>query len=136
MHEWALAEGVITTSLEAAEKEGLTTIDKIVVKIGELQRIDPEVFRTALDSVMPPADSRLRSTAIELETEPVVFECRPCRTRFGSDEATQGLSEDESEAIHFIPELAHSFLSCPRCKSPDFQVIGGRGVWIESVQGD
>jgi hydrogenase nickel incorporation protein HypA/HybF len=136
MHEWALAEGVIATSLEAAEKEGLTTIRRIVVKIGELQRINPEVFQDALDSVVPPADSRLISTAFELELEPVRFECRPCRHRFGADETTTVLTENESEAIHFIPELAHSFLSCPQCHSPDFQVIRGRGVWIESVEGD
>ena len=136
MHEWALAEGVIATAIEATEKEGLTAIKKIVVKIGELQQIECEVFREALSSVIPAGDTRMAATTIDLEIEPVRFECRPCRFRFTFDKVDAGLSEDESEAIHFIPELAHSFVSCPRCHSPDFEVIQGRGVWIESVEGE
>jgi len=136
VHEWALAEGVITTAIEATEKAGLTAIKKIVVRIGELQQIEREVFREALSSVMPPGDSRLAATTIDLEIEPVRFECRPCRFRFTFDKVSTGLSEEESEAIHFIPELAHSFVSCPKCHSPDFEVIQGRGVWIDSVEGE
>ena len=34
-----------------------------------------------------------------------------------------------------VPELAHIFVKCPRCKSPDFEVVKGRSIWIESVEG-
>jgi len=45
------------------------------------------------------------------------------------------LNEDASEAIHFIPEIAHTYIKCPKCRSPDFEVLQGRGVWLESIKG-
>ncbi len=45
------------------------------------------------------------------------------------------LDGEQLESIHFIPELAHAFMACPGCDSPDFEVIQGRGVWIEAVEG-
>ena len=51
-------------------------------------------------------------------------------------EAIKGLSEEQSEAIHFIPEVAHVYIRCPECESPDFEFVKGRGVWIESIEGE
>jgi hydrogenase nickel incorporation protein HypA/HybF len=136
MHEWALAEGVIRTALEAGEKEGLRSIARISVKIGELQRIKKDVFATALENVMPGDDPRLTSTRIALEIEPALFRCRPCQAEFVLTDLEGPVDHDQLESIHFIPELAHAFMSCPKCKSPDFEVVEGRGVWIEAVEGD
>jgi hydrogenase nickel incorporation protein HypA/HybF len=46
------------------------------------------------------------------------------------------LSSEVAEAIHFIPEIAHTYMRCPRCHSPDFEVIAGRGVWVAALQGE
>ena len=135
MHEWALAEGVIRTALEAGREAGLSSIARISVKIGELQRIEKQVFEEALERVLPRSDPRLAGTRIELGIEPARFRCRPCRAEFALGEIAGPLGPAELESIHFIPELAHAFLSCPRCHSPDFEVLEGRGVWIESVDG-
>lgn len=136
MHEWALAEGVIATALEAGEKEGLIRIRKISITIGQLQNIKKEVFESALTAVMPASEPRLAGTEISLEIEPVRFRCRPCRDEFSLGDVRGPLDGDQLESIHLIPELAHAFLSCPACDSPDFEVIQGRGVWIESLEGE
>ncbi|MBL7075500.1 hydrogenase maturation nickel metallochaperone HypA, partial [candidate division KSB1 bacterium] len=44
MHEWALAEAVISTALEVSKKEKLKKITKIKLMMGELQQIDREIF--------------------------------------------------------------------------------------------
>ena len=136
MHEWALAEGVIKTALEVGEKQGLRSITKISVKIGELQRIKKDVFQIALETVMPEANPRLASTRIALEIEGARFRCRPCQTEFALGEVDGPVDRDQLESIHFIPELAHAFMSCPACRSPDFEVIEGRGVWIDAIEGE
>jgi hydrogenase nickel incorporation protein HypA/HybF len=136
MHEWALAEGVIKTALEAGEKQGLQSIARISVKIGELQRIKKDVFENALQTVMPEADPRLTSTRIALEIEQARFRCRPCQAEFALADIDGPVDRDQLESIHFIPELAHAFMSCPECQSPDFEVVEGRGVWIEAIEGD
>ena len=46
------------------------------------------------------------------------------------------LNEDESEAIHFIPEVAFVHTRCPKCGSPDFEIQKGRGVSITQIKGE
>ncbi|KAA3606051.1 MAG: hydrogenase nickel insertion protein HypA [Planctomycetota bacterium] len=135
MHEWALAEGVVATALQTAEQEGFQRLTEVVVKIGELQNIKLEVFQQALEAVIPAQESLLQGTEFRLELIPTQLCCRACGHGFSVSEGKTELSPDEAEAIHFLPELAHGFLQCPNCQSPDFQVVDGRGVRLESVEG-
>ena len=136
MHELALAEGVIATALETARKEGATSIREIAVSVGQLQRIEPDVFTQCLTQVMPSTDPLLTGVNVSLRQEPARFRCRACGTQFGLADAPDPFADDVLEAIHYVPELAHTYLSCPHCSSPDFEVIGGRGVWIDHIQID
>jgi hydrogenase nickel incorporation protein HypA/HybF len=135
MHELALAEAVVAAALEVAEREGLSEITRIDVRVGELQRILKQTFEFALTEIMPAAEPRLVSTQINVEIEPARFRCRSCGAWFSLNEETVPRDAGEAEAIHFIPELAHAFLRCPACRSPDFEVTGGRGVSIEAIEG-
>jgi hydrogenase nickel incorporation protein HypA/HybF len=47
----------------------------------------------------------------------------------------ENVEENELEAIHFVPEIAHTYLRCPKCDSPDFEILGGRGVTLQTVKG-
>ena len=136
MHELALAEAVVAATLDVAEKEGLSRVTKLVVQIGELQTIEKEIFEFALGEVMPAAEPKLASMQITLETVPALFRCRPCEREFTIAESGGTKGEEESEAIHFVPELAHAYLRCPDCNSPDFEMIEGRGVTIASIEGE
>jgi len=136
VHEFALAEAVITTALREAKREGIEKIRRIEVRIGELQRIQADTFEFALREIMPAKEPRLAGTKLELKIEPAQFRCRPCSHVFTLTETGGPQGKDESEAIHFIPELAHAFLECPNCHSPDFELLQGRGVSIGAIEGD
>lgn len=135
MHEWALAEAVIETAIEESRKEGLEEISEITVQIGELQQIELEVFQFALDEIAKAhdEDSLLTNAKMRLETERAIFKCRVCGTEW--DYRDTGVNDDEGEAIHFAPEVAHVYVRCPSCKSPDFEVIQGRGVLLKAIKG-
>ncbi|HUV03413.1 MAG TPA: hydrogenase nickel incorporation protein HypA [Desulfobacteria bacterium] len=135
MHEWALAEAVIETAIEESRKEGLEEISEITVQIGELQQIELEVFHFALDEIAKAhdEDSLLTNAKVRLETERAIFKCRVCGTEWDYRDSCVG--EDEGEAIHFAPEVAHVYVRCPSCKSPDFEVIQGRGVLLKAIKG-
>lgn len=135
MHEFALADAVIQAALQTAARGGIRRLTRIVVELGELQRIDPQTFEGALRQLSPPDDRRLQGTCFVCETAPARLRCRPCGTEFGLAEAGGPLDERGAEAIHFIPELAHGLLGCPACGSPDFDVLGGRGVLLRAVEG-
>jgi hydrogenase nickel incorporation protein HypA/HybF len=135
MHEWALAEAVIAAAVEESRKGGLGEITTLNLKIGELQQMELAIFKFALDALVKEhaEGSLLTNVKIELEPEPAIFRCRVCENEWGFDET--GLREEEREAVHFAPEVAHVYLRCPACKSPDFEVIQGRGVVIHAIKG-
>ena len=118
MHEYALAEAVVSSALEFAEQEGLSELTGVVVRIGELQVIELSVFEFALQEILPATEPRLAGVTFTLEAEPAKLRCRPCGREFTLAETGGPKSEEESEAIHFVPELAHAFLRCPGCQSP------------------
>lgn len=136
MHELALADAVITAALQAAAADGMVSIRKLTVRIGEMQRIEPETFEFALRQVLPTTDARLRDARLVIEREPARLICRRCSRAFSLAQAAGPLASDAAEAIHFVPELAHAFLTCPDCGSSDFEVVEGRGVSIASIEGD
>lgn len=136
MHEYALAEAVVDAAVQTAEKEGLIRIDKVVVRVGALQRIEPETFRFALNEIVRRNTPGLENTTFELSVESARMKCRVCGAEFLHGDASGGLDEDQGEAIHFVPELSHAFLRCPRCQSPDFEILSGRGVTLASIEGE
>ncbi len=136
VHELALAEAVVRAALDTAVENGISRLSRIVVQIGELQSIQRETFEFALREVMPASEPRIAATRIDLELEPARFRCRPCGRAFALAD-TEGFADEEtSEAVHFIPELAHAFVRCPDCNSPDFEVTAGRGVLLRELEGD
>jgi len=75
MHEWALAEGVVSTVNRIAEEEGLREVTEVTVMIGELQQVDHEVFKFALDQQRT---SMMEKVKFILETVPAKLMCRVC----------------------------------------------------------
>lgn len=136
MHEFALAQAVIDAALQTAEQAGIHRIAQITVRIGELQQIERDCFAFALKEVMPRTEARLADVVIVIESEPARFRCRPCEQAFTLADTRPPAPGEEWEAIHFIPELAHAYIRCPWCQSPDFEVVAGRGVTLQSLEGD
>jgi hydrogenase nickel incorporation protein HypA/HybF len=136
MHEWALAESVIEAVKAEAGKNRISSITGVAVRVGALQRMDLEIFDFALDTLSRNSGLAGGISGISVEVEECVLLCSLCEHRWGLSSQREDLSEEEGEAIHFIPELAHAYLRCPSCGSPDFRIIEGRGVSVESIEGD
>jgi hydrogenase nickel incorporation protein HypA/HybF len=134
MHEFALADAVVKTALRVAADAGIAHIERISVSVGELQRIRSDLLEFSLTQVLPPDVPALADVEFRVTVEPVRFRCRACGTEFGQDEADP-LGDEALEAMHMIPELSHAFLRCPGCTGPDFEIVAGRGVTLERVEG-
>lgn len=136
MHEWALAESVVSTALRVAEEEGLKEITGIKIRVGELQQIDMEVFQFGLKELFQSHPHRFKKTNVEFDKEEAVLTCRTCGKQWSYREVLSKLDRDTAESIHFLPETVHVYLRCPDCKSPDFEITKGRGLWIEWIRGE
>jgi len=130
MHEWALAEAVITATLQIAEKEKLKEIKEIKIKVGQLQQIEEEILRIAFSQLKP---KNFENAKLKISKAKTSLKCRTCGKIwfFRKNE----LDKNTAEAIHFVPEVAHAYIKCPSCGSPDFGVCEGRGIWLENIKG-
>src|SRR3990170_8007653 len=128
MHEWALAEAVIAAAQQIAEKEKLKEVKEVTVKIGELQQIERGILQFAFSQLKPARFKNAKFRIVKAKTE---LKCRVCGNTWLFSK--QKLDESTAEAIHFVPEVAHTYIRCPKCGSPDFEISEGRGVWLENI---
>lgn len=136
MHEWALAESILSTALDVAEKENFNTITEINMLLGELQQIEQDIFEFALKEIIHSQDAKLKNVKINIKTEKSTLKCNNCEYTWSFSDVKNKLNEEEAEAIHFIPEVAFVHTRCPKCGSPDFKIAKGRGVSITSIKGE
>lgn len=130
MHEWALAEAVISTVSQIAEKEGLKEVSEVEIKVGELQQIELDILEFALSQLKT---LELKKVKFNIETVRAELKCRVCGHQWIFSK--ERLNKDVAEAIHFVPEIAHTYVKCSKCGSPDFEILQGRGIWLESIKG-
>jgi hydrogenase nickel incorporation protein HypA/HybF len=130
MHEWALAEAVIAATQQIAEKEKLKNVKEVHIKIGELQQIEKDILRFALSQLK---QSAFKNVKFHITKAKTTLKCRVCGETWLFKE--KKLDKRTAEAIHFVPEVAHAYIKCPKCGSPDFEICQGRGIWIENIKG-
>ena len=136
MHEWALAESIVDTSLNAAEKEGLKKLTMINIEIGELQQINKEIFHYAINEILNSRGKDADKITITITIIKSTLQCHRCQYEWKFSEIKNKLSDDDSESIHFIPEVAFVHSRCPNCGSFDFKIKSGRGITIKSIKGE
>jgi hydrogenase nickel incorporation protein HypA/HybF len=113
MHEVAIVEDMFRIILEVAEKEKLSRIDRVHFRIGKMMQVVPDLFRFAFDSAKE--DTIARDAELEIEYVPVKMQCRRCGHEF--------LVENQS-------------FYCPECESSDLDLIQGRELLIQSIEGE
>ena len=124
MHEWALAEAILTSAKQIAEKEHVTTVTEVTI------RVEPPILRFALSQMKQGILSKSKFRILKAKS---TLKCRVCNTTWRYN--TKKVDKAISEAIHFVPEAAHTYIKCPKCGSPDFEIVTGRGVWLEDLKG-
>jgi hydrogenase nickel incorporation protein HypA/HybF len=130
VHEWALAEAVLESVRAEQQSRPGEQARQVVIQFGELQSIDPEVFAEGITHLQHDAGDM--DLQFVFETEPATLKCNACGHGWAFSECE--IDEATREAIHFLPEVAHSFLVCPSCGSADFRIDRGRGVTIRSIE--
>ena len=130
MHEWALAEAILASAKEIAEKEKLKEVTEVTIKVGELQQVEPSILRFALSQMKSEIFKNAKFHILKAKS---TLKCRVCGTTWQFN--LKKIDKNTAEAIHFVPEVAHTYIKCSRCGSPDFEIVSGRGVWLENIKG-
>ncbi|WP_457742734.1 hydrogenase nickel incorporation protein HypA [Thermococcus sp.] len=131
MHEWALADAIVRTVLDYAQREGAKRVKKVQVVLGELQDVAEDIVKFAMEQMF--AGTIAEGAEIEFIEEEAVFRCRNCGHTWKLKEVKDMFDERLKEDMHFIPEVVHAFLACPKCGSHDFEILQGRGVYVSGI---
>ena len=113
MHELAIAESIIKTVLDEAERQKLGHIRRISVRVGALTDIVPDALQFGFEAAS--TDTELQETELEINTVPVAGKCRNCGRDFEVEE--------------------HIFV-CPGCESFDIETTRGDELDIEYIEVD
>ena len=126
--------GPIRPILKSSWNRGIT-INKKILHSNPPMRGSIQIFKFALKEIAEL--EKMTGIKIKIETEKGILKCRVCGYRWNYSDSIEELKGDEEKAefIHFVPEVAHVYLRCPHCKSPDFEITKGRGVGISSIKG-
>ena len=76
MNEMSVCQGLINQLEQIAKEKGASRVDSIVLSIGPLSGIEPELLSRAFEIAR--ADTVAKHAELEIETGPVVVECRSC----------------------------------------------------------
>jgi len=118
MHELSMADAIVKTVLDAAEKNQAEQILEVTIEIGKLTMLNPEQLRFLLDVLTE--DTLLQDSEIIIEEIPVEIECKLCNYK-GSTEL------DDSD--HYL-----MIVKCPECGERDLEIITGRECNVKSIK--
>ncbi|WP_224984239.1 hydrogenase maturation nickel metallochaperone HypA [Geomonas agri] len=112
MHEITLVTGLFEIINEQVAAQGIESISKVRLKVGELAAVEPMTLAACFEVV---AEGTVAEGAqLEIVEVPLTGRCRGCGERF---------------------RIVNFSFSCPVCASGDVEPTGGRELYLESLEG-
>lgn len=113
MHEMSIAENLFKIVDQQRILNNLKRVEKINLKIGKLTTIIPSCLEFSFQIISK--GTPLEDAKLQMEIIPFRIKCKEC-------------SEEN--------EISDFFLFCPSCKSTNIEIISGRELFIESIEGE
>ena len=76
MHELSICQSLLSQVEKIATERGASRVDSIVLSIGPLAGVEPELLSRAFEVAR--AETVARNAELQIETGPIVVECRTC----------------------------------------------------------
>jgi hydrogenase nickel incorporation protein HypA/HybF len=113
MHELTVVSGIFNIILEIAEKNNLSSISRIAVKVGRQRHLAPDLMKFAFDSVSK--NTIAAGAFLDIERVDIQMKCRSCDHEFKVEDDT------------YI---------CISCGSANLETISGKDLLIETIEGE
>lgn len=113
MHEYAIAQALIDQVAEIARRHGARAVTRVVVRVGKLRAVVPEILRWGFE--VAAADSIARKASLEIEEVSIRVRCRVCAAE---------------------TDLDQPLYLCPRCGSADVAQVAGDELILKSLEID
>lgn len=113
MHEMSVVSSIIDIALQTAGENNLSVIQKIKCKVGQQHHLAPDLMEYAFsffsrDTIASQAD-------LVIEKVPITMTCLDCKRLF---------------------TVSNRMYICPDCGSVHLNMVSGRELIIESIEGE
>ena len=111
MHEYSIVQSLLESCEEHARKNDAKKVTKVVIKIGVLSGVEPDLLQTAFDTFKE--KTVCHDAMFIINVQKIVIECLDCNT-------TSTLEKHE--------------FSCPKCQSVNIKVTDGEEMYLMSLE--
>lgn len=111
MHEYSIVQNLLDLCEQNATQNNATKVNRVVVGIGELSSVEPQLLKTAFDAFKwgtIAQDAELETKILELKAE-----CLDCKAEF---------------------KPSRSNFLCPKCESANTSLISGDELLLLSLE--
>lgn len=110
MHELSIAKELLSIVMKYAKENSLKKVDKVVIKVGVASGVEPGFLKDSFSNIL--AGTIVEGASVELFPEQIKVRCKSCGETFSWEHH-----------------------SCPVCKKQTIEVLSGRQVYVDSIQG-
>lgn len=118
MHELSMAQAIVDTVLDAAQKNEAHDVLEITIEIGQLTMLNPEQLKFLLGVITE--GTLLEGSEIIIEEIPVEIECQACD--FKGQANTEG-------SDHYL-----TIVLCQECGGGNVEVTRGRECNVKNIR--
>ncbi len=118
MHELSMADAIVKTVLDAAEKNQAEEILEVTIEIGKLTMLNPEQLRFLLGVLTE--DTLLEGAEIIIEEIPVEIKCHSCN---------YAGSTNLDDSDHYL-----MIVKCPECDERNLEIIAGQECNVKNIR--
>lgn len=111
MHEYSIVQSLLESCEEHARANDAKKVTKVVVKIGVLSGVEPELLQTAFDTFKE--QTVCHDAQFIINVQQIEILCNKCK-------ANSTLQKNE--------------FACPKCQSVDLKVTDGEDMYLMSLE--
>ena len=118
MHELSMAQAIVDTVMDAAEKNNAQDVLEVTIEIGHLTMLNSEQLKFLLDVIIE--GTLLENSEILIEEIPVEIKCQSCD--FKGEANTEG-------SDHYL-----TIVVCPECGGRNLEITKGRECNVKNIR--
>ena len=111
MHEYSIVQSLIDSCEENAKNNNATKVTKVVVKIGVMSGVEPDLLQTAFDTFKE--ETICHDAQFIINIQKVKILCNECQT---------------------TSELEKNEYCCPKCKSTQLNILDGEEMYLMQLE--
>jgi len=111
MHEYSIVQSLLNSCEENAEQNNATKVTKVVVKIGVMSGVEPDLLQTAFDTFKE--QTMCHDAQFIINIQQVVIKCNDC-----GEEST----------------LQKNEYNCLKCESVNIDILDGEEMYLMQLE--